>query len=161
MTYISLATTVLTGNTTSVTFGSIPASVNGTAFRDLILVINGTSTATPGYFNLYFNGSTSSYSRVEMNGDGTSPGSFSAANPIVVTFLASTNSTHITQVMDYTATNKHKAWLYRNSITGNSGAIAGVGRWASTAAITSVNLSGFAGGTFVAGTTLSLYGISG
>jgi hypothetical protein len=161
MSYIALATTTLSSSSSSITFGSIPTSVNGTSIRDLVLVINGTTTATPGYFNLYFNGSTTGYSRVEVNGTGSTSGSFTTSNPIVVTFLNGTTSTHISQVMDFSASDKHKSWLYRNTITGNSGSLIGCGRWDSTAAITSLNLTGFAGGTFVAGTSVSLYGIAG
>lgn len=159
--YIPLATTTLAANATSVTFGSIPTNANGVTFRDLIVVVNGTTTATPGYFYLYFNGDTNSYTRSEMSGNGSGTSPFSTSNSIIVTFLQGTNSTHITQIMDYTATNKHKTWIYRNSITGNSGALAGVGRWASTAAVTSLSLSSFSGGTFVTGTTVSLFGIAG
>lgn len=161
-TYTGLATVTLAANATSVTFGSIPSSVNGTQLRDLVLVINGTTTTTPGYFFLYFNGNSDQlYSRVEVNGVGGSAGSFAAANSIVVTLLSGTQSTHISQIADYTSTLKHKTWLYRNSLTDNSGSLAAVGRWASNAAITSLSLSSFSGGTFVTGTTISLFGIAG
>lgn len=151
---VALATTTLGSAASSVTFGSIPAT-----YRDLRLVINGTATVSGNIF-IRFNGDSSgSYSYVQAYGDGTSAASSSAAsqtadasgvfytNPGVATY----------DIMDYSATDKHKSNINRGSTAGNL-VVMSAGRWASTSAITSIVVS-HGSGSYATGTTFSLYGI--
>ena len=69
----------------------------------------------------------------------------------------STTGAIIAQVMDYSATDKHKTFLTRESRTG--AAVAAIAsRWASTSAVTSLAVIGD-GGNFASGCTFSLYGV--
>jgi hypothetical protein len=157
-TYTPLATVTLATTTSSVTFGSIPAT-----YRDLILVC---SFAYPGsnasYVALRFNGdSGGNYNRVSMEGNGSTASSFSesgaSAGFIFGGFLNTNPTSVLTQIMDYSATDKHKTYLSRgNSSSAVVGALAG--RWANTAAITSVQVIPTLN-NFYSGTTISLYGV--
>ena len=57
--------------------------------------------------------------------------------------------------MDYSATDKHKTVLIRANHPGET--VACAGRWANTAAITSITIN--TASTFVIGSVFSLYGI--
>jgi len=155
-TYDLLDSTTLSSSASSVTFTSIDQS-----YRDLVLVIDGScDQATSAFFYMYFNNDTgSNYSRVEMVGDGSSTSSASFGNLIPLT-LRQVRGNHISQIMDYSATDKHKSVLYRNNLT-DLNVYAGAGRWANTAAVTTLQIDSFVGTeTMTAGTTLALYGIA-
>jgi hypothetical protein len=151
-TYTPLATVTLASATASVVFSSIPAT-----YRDLILIVNGTENANQ-YIAVRYNSDTgSNYSYVRMtdgpaSASGTeSFGRLGVGDP-TARFLV------ITQIMDYSATDKHKTWLSRSNIPANFvGAIAG--RWANTGAITSVNVLTTTADTYAIGTTFSLYAV--
>jgi hypothetical protein len=158
-TYTPLATVTLGGSDASITFASIPAT-----YRDLILVINGSTTGNAD-FGLRFNGdSGANYSFVYMggNGSGTASGANSGETQVVLDayFWRSTERSNlVAQIMDYSATDKHKTVLSRNSVA-SGGVDAFANRWANTAAITSVEVRVSTGGqSFATGTTLSLYGV--
>jgi hypothetical protein len=61
-------------------------------------------------------------------------------------------------IMDYSATDKHKTYIFRDNIA-SSLVVAQVGRWANTTAISTVALIS-SSSTFVVGTTVALYGIA-
>jgi len=151
-TYTPLANITLASAASSVTFSSIPAT-----YRDLILVLNGVESANQ-YIAVRFNSDTgSNYSYVRMidgpaSASGTETfGRLGAGNP-------TTRFMVIAEIMDYSATNKHKTWLTRTDIPANAvGAIAG--RWANTSAITSINVLTTTADTYSIGTTFALYGI--
>jgi len=159
-TYTPLATVTLGSSAASVTFSSIPAT-----YRDLILVINGSSSIATS-FPIRLNGdSGSNYPYVVMKGDaigavselGTTSAIFATWNST----LANTPWTSVTQIMDYSATDKHKTALTRVSMTRETSSLytaALATRWANTAAVTSVACS-TSTGTYNAGTTFSLYGV--
>lgn len=154
-TYTPLATITLSSNQTSVTFGSIPNT-----YKDLILVANVRLTSTSDLGIRFNSDSGNNYHRVFMAGNGSSASS-GTNSPADIGYWAYTTSTsydpQILQLMDYSATDKHKTWLSRYggaSIT--TGATAG--RWASTSAVTSITISL---GTYQSGSTFSLYGIAG
>jgi hypothetical protein len=151
-TYKALATRTLTSTATSVTFSSIPAT-----YRDLILVVNGAGS-TQDNATLTFNGDTTAanYSYVTMRGDGSAATSTSGTGALVATYTTSRFSA-IVQIMDYSATDKHKTRLSRDDIA-SFHARAWVSRWANTAAVTSMVYSA-ATGNFSIGTTFSLYGV--
>jgi len=160
MSYIALATTTLGSATTGVTFSSIPTSVNGVALRDLIVIVNGTGTGTMT-FGVQFNGDTANnYSYVEMTGEGSGSGSSSAGSlsQALVGRMTTSTSVAIGQIMDYSATDKHKTVLGRGGAS-NELVRASASRWANTAAINQVRVVPLSN-SFATGTVLSLYGVA-
>jgi hypothetical protein len=158
-TYTALATKTLTGTATTVTFSSIPAT-----YRDLILVTDATITAagsTDGY-GLRFNGDTgSNYSYVRMVGTGSAATSASATTTFALAGVIGDVNKGVTmfQIMDYSATDKHKTVITRSNGSFGNWTQASASRWADTAAITSVLLRSNASYNFSIGSTFSLYGI--
>jgi hypothetical protein len=155
-TYRPLATVTLGSSASSVTFSSIPAT-----YRDLILVTNlVNSSFAEADAGIRFNSDTgTNYFRVAMTGDGSTAASFSSASQDANYYLiqSTTISTGIVQVLDYSATDKHKTSLVRGNLTaGRVSAFAG--RWANTAAITSLTIFS-PSGTFTSGNTLNLFGV--
>jgi hypothetical protein len=159
MSYIALATTTLGSGASSVTFSSIPTSVNGVALRDLILVINGKVGANSNMI-FYYNSDQSNGTSVWMQGNGSSASSSSIGFMFAGTWNANQDSNAIIQIMDYAQTDKHKTALVRGNQAADTGAWALANRWASTSAITSVIIDPTGGNTLSAGTTLSLYGVA-
>jgi hypothetical protein len=159
-TYTALATVTLASATSSVTFSSIPAT-----YRDLILVVNGQFTTATG-LGIRLNGDTgANYPLIVLDNDGGTPRSAtdSSATSFYGSWSGTTSGTRYNnelQLMDYSATNKHKTALWRNGYTDNSGisrVSAFAGRWANTAAVTSINIFATNMNT---GFTFSLYGIA-
>jgi hypothetical protein len=155
LTYKALATVTLGSSATSVTFSSIPGT-----YRDLVLVINGKSgTGTETFLALRPNNDSGNKSRLFMFSDGSSISSGVFTDALFIGTLptsGSNNMTSITNIMDYSATDKHKTMLQRSTSAVNISAQAL--RWASTSAITSLVLV-VTTQSIGAGTTLSLYGI--
>jgi hypothetical protein len=158
-TYTPLATRTLTSTATSVTFSSIPAT-----YRDLILVTDATITqagSTDGY-GLRFNGDTgSNYSWVRMVGASSTPSSGTGTSTYAFNGVIgdANRRPSIFQIMDYSATDKHKTTLSRSSGSNGNWTMAAVTRWANTAAITSVLIRSDGSYNFSVGSTFSLYGI--
>jgi hypothetical protein len=153
-TYTPLATTTVAIAAASITFGSIPAT-----YRDLILVVDATLSTFNNAF-LRFNADTgSNYNYVFMFGNGSSTGSITTANTsgYIGDISSTTRNNNIIQVMDYSATDKHKTYLTRPNIS-DSSTVALAGRWANTAAITSLTIIPSAGLISI-GSTFSLYGV--
>jgi hypothetical protein len=154
-TYDLIATTTLAAASSEVVFGSIPQT-----YRDLIIVIQGT-VASGANVSLRFNGDTgSNYPWVYMFGSGSSTASSSGTGTSILGggFNSSAISQAIFQVMDYSATDKHKSTLNRTDEP-NGAAYAWAGRWANTAAITTVSVRMTDGGNFNSGATFNLYGV--
>lgn len=162
-TYTALATVTLGGSDDEIIFDSIPAS-----YRDLILVCHARSTITTfSNVQVRFNGdSASNYSTVAMYGTGSANSTYyeTTTNITLEQIVRSSDTSGaftpiVAQIMDYSATDKHKTVLTRNSsfLSGNAAAM--VSKWASTAAITSIRLFPYSG-YFATGTTFSLYGIA-
>ena len=150
-TYTPLATVTLAGTASSVTFSSIPAT-----YRDLILVTN--ATAGNNAFIRYNGDSGANYTGVRIYGSGSSAASDTSDVNTINTGDLINNQVAIVQIMDYSATDKHKTSLTR--IT-NPTAFVGANafRWANTAAITSVGLHPAGVNTFAIGSTFNLYGV--
>jgi len=146
-TYELIQTTTLTSSASSVSFTSITQD-----YRDLVVSIDLPSGGS-GDIGIIFNNDNSNKSDVFMFGNGSSTSSSTTSN-IVVAFGAAGNS--LVNIMDYSATDKHKSVLVRFNHT-TIGTQARAGRWASTAAITSVR---FGAGSIPSGSTFSLYGIA-
>jgi hypothetical protein len=156
-TYTPLATVTLASATSSVTFSSIPAT-----YRDLILIINGKATAGGSGARMTVNSDTgNNYNAVRMYGYSSSTGSDSASNVGYLDISALNTSEGyqaVIQIMDYSATDKHKTFLYRTQESGITAVLAQAGRWANTAAITSVRA--YTGSdNWAIGSTFSLYGV--
>ena len=155
-TYDLLDSVTLASSASSVTFSSIDQS-----YGDLIVVFNGTfaSFSSPA---LRFNGDTgSNYSYVYMQKFGTGTNSNSGT-----TDRAWMNSSNydtgigqtIFQIFDYSATNKHKSLLVRDSTSREiNGVTAYAVRWANASAVSSLEVLTY--NTFQAGSTFYLYGI--
>jgi len=160
-TYTALANITLGSTAATVTFTSIPAT-----YRDLVLVYNGTveTGATTG---IRFNGDTgSNYNEVVMYGVGSGSGTSTATANLTGLNVGypGTGITQIrVQIMDYSATDKHKTTLSRSD---NSAIVVAAlaGRWASTSAITSITFRNSESQSgiydFNAGSTFALYGIA-
>jgi hypothetical protein len=157
-TYTALATRTLTGTASSVTFSSIPAT-----YRDLILVLNYGETSATGNILLRYNSdSGSNYSEVAMRGASGGASSFggtytqhflNAAN----TRVSGISNNTMVQIMDYSATDKHKTALSRINF-GQNDVLAYSYRWSNTSAITSFQVI-HSGSTFIVGSSFDLYGI--
>jgi hypothetical protein len=156
-TYTPLATITLTGTDTEVVFASIPNT-----YRDLILVADFVAaTTTNAELLVRFNSdSGNNYSQVRMTGNGSSAssGSASGVNGARIGYgpNSSTRSNAVIQIMDYSATDKHKTLLGRTNEPDEVWAVAC--RWANTAAVTSVSFL-YEGVSLGIGSTFSLYGV--
>lgn len=149
-TYDLIASTTLAASAPEVVFGSIPNT-----FRDLVLV-SSISVTGAGNATISFNNDTgANYSRVYMLGTGSSATSGSDTFRQFTQVTAGLRTSNITQIMDYSATDKHKTFLTRDNNT-TDGVVAYAFRWANTAAITSITLNA----SFAAGASFALYGVS-
>ena len=155
-TYTALATVTLASTDSEIVFGSIPAT-----YRDLVVVINipsltGSPTARGGYISLNSTGLSSVY----MTGNGSSASSGTDATDGIAAF-ANAQGVYTFQIMDYSATDKHKTVLTRASI-GSTAVWAIASRYASNSAVTSVSFTAPDSGSdlFSIGSTFSLYGIA-
>jgi len=160
MSYIALATTTLGSAAGSVTFSSIPTSVNGVALRDLVLVSNLSCTGLVNVLYRINNDSGNNYNdvRIYTFDGGTGSSSLSNVAQSETGLLSTGQGMIITQFMDFSATDKHKSVLSRNSGQGNYN-FTQANRWASTSAITSIRFYP-SGGNFNTGSTFSLYGVA-
>lgn len=153
-----LANVTLGATANTVTFSSISG-----AYRDLRIVMSAASPSANGFFR-FNNDSSSTYLWTTMEGNGSSVSSAwngdafgSFANNYIVWY--SSNPTLVTMdVLDYSATDKHKTVLTRANRTDNA-LNAVINRWPSTAAITTITLTAGAS-TWAAGSTFALYGVS-
>jgi len=164
-TYTALATVTLGSSAASVTFSSIPAT-----YRDLILVANFQMSANSSRTDFRLNGDTGgNYSDVNMGavGSGT-PGSAGRSNQtssVLCGYAIGPRNTFTNiatlQIMDYSATDKHKTSLsrYGSGESSQGDVMASASRYANTAAITSLTVIDLFGATFQTGSTFSLYGI--
>ena len=152
-TYVALATTTLASATGSITFSSIPAT-----YRDLVLVVSFQTSTDTSLFVRFNSDSGSNYSLVRMWGTGSSTASDSQTQTYADMEAGTTSgqiNTSILQIMDYSATDKHKTILYRSN---QNLVAAGAQRWANTSAINNISIDTSIG-TFNVGTTFSLFGI--
>jgi hypothetical protein len=155
-TYTPLATVTLGSSASSVSFSSIPAT-----YRDLVLVVSGTTSTGAGAPTRFNGDSGSNYSQVFAAGDGSSPFSSSGSGTsLEIGFFTANPAMSITQIMDYSATDKHKTVLVRYGSPASSNVTAmRAARWANTSAITSLAIT-LGSGSFLTGSTFNLYGIA-
>jgi hypothetical protein len=155
-TYIALATTTLGSAASSVTFSSIPAT-----YKDLVLIVNARNSSVDAGIRVRFNSdAASNYSFVTMRGNGSTATSSSSTTDFVpgVDAFTAQGSMGVYQIMDYSATDKHKTVLVRGGYAADDTKAAAV-RWANTSAITSIGFT-MASGNFTSGSTFSLYGVA-
>ena len=159
-TYVALQTQVLGSAAASVTFSSIPQG-----YTDLVLVYNGTVTATGKDVRYQVNGDTAStnYSYTVLNGNGTSATSARYGNSAYIgsyqsNGTSSTAATIMLHFMNYSNTTTYKTTLGRVSDAGAE-INAHVGMWRSTAAINTILIYPNTN-TFASGDTFTLYGIA-
>ena len=164
MSYIPIASQTLTAAAASVTFSSIPTTVDGKTLRDLVLVVTANSTTAAECRVRLNNDSGTNYSWVQMGSTASAGFSNSGtfdSHPVTPNsfLLTSVGAVFIVQIMDYTATDKHKTILSRFSDAQTGQVINAIaGRYASTATITNV-IARMVSNNFAAGSTFSLYGI--
>lgn len=157
-TYTPLANVTLASTAYLVTFSSISQS-----YRDLVLVVNCLADTAANLMVRFNTDSGNNYNQVNMQGNGSTSASNASSNVNLIYIGPTTNSTttpssHIVNIMDYSATNKHKTLLARGNEAGSL-VQAMTGRWANTAAVTTLEVYG-SGTNFRAGTTMTLYGIA-
>ena len=160
-TYTPIASVTLSATASEVVFSGLPQT-----FRDLIVVVSGTTSRSA--FNIdgmviRFNGDTSNYSLVRMIGSNS--GATSDTDSKIGAGFSGNSAgpaVAILQVMDYAQTNKHKTVLIRYNTDASyvSGMVTGgAGRWASTAAVTTITLLPEVGPNFNIGSTFTIYGV--
>lgn len=157
-TYELIETTTLASSASSVTFSSITQD-----YRDLVLVV---SAPDAGFFAngivVRFNGDTgTNYYRVNMTSNGSSRNSSSGSGESITVGIRgdATSTIGISQVMDYSATDKHKTVLVRSN-TAQYLVEAIAARWANTSAITSLEFKVSNSSDFAVGTSFQMYGIA-
>jgi hypothetical protein len=155
----ALATLTLGSAQATVTFSSITS-----AYRDLRLVVSGT-TSSNSYSRLRINSDTGiSYYVASMEADGSSTFGGGGSNSYMdfannyLNFNASSQAIMTCDFIDYSATNKHKMVIARTSSASQSVALFG-GRWASTSAVDTITITS-AAGNWATATTFTLYGVS-
>jgi hypothetical protein len=160
-TYTALANITLGSTASSVTFSSIPAT-----YRDLVVVVRGAMSGNASILMRFNGDSGSNYPNVFMRGQssGTQSNTYTPTYVALAISAVGTGNefTAIAQVMDYSATDKHKTTLNRSGYTndiGSSVVEATAVRWANTAAITSIAIT-TSTSTFGAGSTFALYAIA-
>ena len=149
----ALASITLQAGTASVSFSGIPQN-----YRDLVLVFNGTTAIADGVGSRYNGDAGNNYSAVRMTGSsaGAISDSFSSFSRIIETAGNTDERTlYVSNILDYSATDKHKTVLTRSSIASNVTGIAS--RWVNTNAISSITVFS-PGSTISVGATFNLYG---
>jgi hypothetical protein len=155
---IPIAWQSLSSTAATVTFNSIPGT-----YRDLVLVIEGWVTSRTSQI-LVLNSDTTytNYYFVYAQGSGTSAisGSGNSYSTNEVFENSSTNRAVMRlQLMDYSATDKHKSVLIRADNANPNGTEMRAMRWANTAAVTSLTMT-TTSTTWGANTSFALYGVS-
>ncbi len=161
---VPLASFTLSSAQATITFAGIPS--NG--FRDLRLVISG-SMGTPSSPSWRANGDAgANYSGVGSYGSGSTAASMANSGVTQAGIgywwtSPGTNSLFVATCdwLDYATTDKQKTSISRTSEASLNVDMT-AGRWASTAAITSLTIVGYnGGGSFAAGSTFNLFGVIG
>lgn len=166
MSYFLIESQTLSSNATSVTFSSIPTTLNGKNLKDLVLIISASLTAGTGQNQIRINSITSGYSSVSVEGRATTPQSaFATGNAwwypnINNGDLSTSPNTTIVNIFDFSLNSKHKLAISRGNTLGSGTSVAATGhRWANTAVISDLLIQ--ASGTYASGSMFTLYGIEG
>jgi hypothetical protein len=161
-TYTQIASTTLGSAASTVTFSSIAAT-----YTDLVVVVNATfSNASTANLALQFNGDTgSNYSATRLLGDGSSASSARVGSTyMMIGDINNALFSSIINIQNYANTTTYKTALTRTGFAGGFlGAYVGLWRGSTGSATQAINsvLIGYNGsGTFAAGSTFNLYGIT-
>lgn len=154
-TYTLLNQVALTAAASNISFSNIPQN-----YGDLIFILDGQCSGNNmGDMYLQLNGDTASnYTLVWAYASGSVTGSGSGNRTgLVGGFTSTTDRNFITwHLMEYSSIDKHKTALSRHASGTNVHMFAS--RWSNTSPVTSVNIRGDAS-SFIAGTTVSIYGV--
>jgi len=151
-----LQSITLTSASSSVTFSNIDQT-----YTDLVLIPSVKNSSSEQSLAMWFNGDTASnYSATFLYGNGSSALSGRDTSNTLIPITRSDTSAFwvgTVSIQNYPNSSTYKTALSR----GNSGTIviSQFGLWRSTAAITSITISGLSGNSFAAGSTFDLYGI--
>ena len=156
-TYEPIETFTASGvSTSTITFSSIPQT-----YTDLVLVVNGQTSANVDIFVRFNSDTASNYSYTTLRGLGTSASSVRNSNATSLGILSGDPSagfsTYITNIFNYTNATTYKTTVTRTNTGDRTGAIVGLWR-ATPAAVTTVQVR-IDSGYFIAGSTFTLYGI--
>lgn len=169
--YESIATQTLTGNSTSVTFSSIPSTYQHLQIRAITRTADVTTDSSAF---LQVNGDTgANYASHNLRGTGTSAlagGSASGTAVQIASFYpgasysANIYGVTIIDLHDYKSTTKNKTFRIFNGVDNNAGDTSSriylvSGLWMNTNAVTSITITG--NNAFASGCVFSLYGIKG
>jgi len=163
--YELISTTVLSSDTASVSFSSLPTGYKHLQIRMTARTSRTAFTVDQGI--LQFNSDTgTNYSWHNIKGDGSSVGSNkgSTVSLIELPFLPSQTATAnnfgiaIIDILDWESTSKYKTTRTLGGVATNAIQLSS-GLWRSTAAITGIQLSPQFGPNFKIGSRFSLYGI--
>jgi hypothetical protein len=150
------AQTVSGTSTSTVTFSSIPQT-----YTDLVLVINGQTSANVDIFMRLNSDTASNYSYTTLRGDGSAASSARVSNATSLGIISgnpsSGFSTYITNIFNYTNATTFKTTITRTNTNDRVGVIVGLWR-ATAAAVTTVQVR-IDSGYFIANSTFTLYGI--
>ena len=157
---VPLANITLSSSASSVTFSSISGS-----YKDLVLVASILGATGLDFGLMRFNSdSGGNYSYVGMSGDGSAASSDNASSqnqillPVYFAWTTTDSLSGVVNIMDYSATDKHKTVLIRFGGAAQ-GTEASAQRWASTSAVTSISIQG-SSHNFASGSTFALYGVN-
>jgi hypothetical protein len=156
-TYVALRKETVAAATSTVTLDLTGIS----GYTDLVLVVQGTSTAS---IDMQFNGDTASnYSATEVWTGGAGLNSQRETSLTYITLRDSSttlgNNMSVVNIMNYSNTTTYKTVLIRTNDNRYSRTYARVALWRKTPeAINSITL--YASGNFAVGSTFSLYGIA-
>lgn len=160
----------LTSNTASITFSSIPTGYSSLQIR---FIGRSTRAAADANTRLQFNSDTgTNYTYHELSGSGTAASSGGAASQTYADFGRAPGTTitntsifgvGIIDIQDYLSTTKNKTirsvYGYDTNGTGEIGMRSSV--WMSTSAVTSITLFQASSASWLAGSTIALYGMKG
>jgi hypothetical protein len=159
-TYEPIATTTLGSAAASITFSSIAGT-----YTDLRLVFVAKSTNGDN-IRIQFNGDTSSsnYSSTWISGNGSTASSSRNTDLSRIQLPSSLDSTQpalvTIDIFSYAGSTNKTVLVEESKDLNGSGVVARqVSCWRNTSAITTIFLESQGGGTFMSGTTATLYGI--
>jgi hypothetical protein len=165
--YESIATVNGTGSSGTITFSSIPSTYQHLQLR---VISRGTASANDAYFARFNSDTGGNYYQIHvLYGTGSAAGAFASGTSATLIQLsdivgssstASTYAAQVTDILDYSNTNKYKTvrTLYGFDTNGAGTVALSSGLWMSTSAISSIVLT-TSSGNFATNSSFALYGI--
>lgn len=155
-----ISSVTLAANAGSVSFSNIPQT-----YRDLIVVVNVMHDSTNDkQTHLRANGDSNNVNLIYMDGSGSSAVSGTATTASLYYAAPGTSTgtviSSVTDILDYSQTDKHKTALVRAGSSYNP-VSAYTYRWASFNPINSLYFYISAGSSYLSGSTFTLYGVLG